>query len=72
MSNTALISIALTSVPFQVRTGMRGRPQKHPQLALDLAGAPMALEAHGEKKVRNEAFKQLRAALGVDAKVPCC
>ena len=71
-STPSTVSISLVAVPFQDRTGQRGRPQRHPQLAVDFSCAPKAVEANGEKKVRNEAFKQLRATLGVDAKVPCC
>jgi len=71
MSNTINLTIALTPVPMRDRTGQRGRPQKHPQIGLDLGGAAKALEAFGEKKVRCEAFRQLREVLGVGETVPC-
>lgn len=71
MKNTINVTIALTTVPMRDRTGQRGRPQKHPQVALDFDGASKALEAFGEKKIRCEAFRLLREALGVGETVPC-
>ena len=71
MSNTLNLNVTVTSSDYRDSTGLRGRPQKHPQVTLDLSGAADLVAEHGEKKVRNMAFRALRSQLGVDSKVPC-
>jgi len=71
MSNKNIaLTTTLVATDYVDRSGHRGRPQKHPQFSIDLSGVADLVEAHGEKKVRNEAFRDVRAQLGVESKVP--